>query len=59
MGDFNTILGAYEHQCRYLSMWPPMQDFHQNWTDNFELLHLPIRGAHFTWNNGRKENIHA
>lgn len=32
-----------------------MDDF-QRWIDNHTLLHLPTRGANFTWSNGRKCN---
>jgi len=26
----------------------------QNWSEAYNLLHLPIRGADFTWANGRE-----
>jgi len=29
-----------------------MEDF-QQWTNENDLVHLPLRGAAFTWNNGR------
>ncbi|GAU43965.1 hypothetical protein TSUD_283920 [Trifolium subterraneum] len=48
VGDFNTILGSNEHR----------EDF-QNWTDNNNLIHIPMRGANFTWNNGRRVNQHT
>jgi hypothetical protein len=30
-----------------------MEEF-KTWFDDFNLLHLPIRGAEFTWANGRR-----
>lgn len=53
IGNFNTILGAYEHQGNYTPSRTPMQDF-QTWIDTYDLLHLPTKGALFTWKNGRE-----
>ncbi|PNX71458.1 ribonuclease H, partial [Trifolium pratense] len=50
--DFNVILGANEHRGRFSPARTPMNEF-QSWTDSFNLIHLPTRGAEFTWNNGR------
>ncbi|MCH81555.1 hypothetical protein A2U01_0002345, partial [Trifolium medium] len=50
--DFNVILGAHEHRGRFCPGRAPMNEF-QSWTDAFNLIHLPTRGAEFTWNNGR------
>ena len=58
IGDFNTILGAHEHLGSFSPARPPMLDF-QNWTDNFDLIHIPTRGAAFTWNNGRIGRRHT
>jgi hypothetical protein len=58
IGDFNVILGAREHRGRISPARLPMQEF-QTWTDSFNLLHLPTRGAVFTWNNGRGGNRHT
>lgn len=53
----NPIRGAHEHSG-YLSLArPSMLDF-QNWLDTFDLLHLPTRGAAFTWENGRTGRRH-
>jgi exonuclease III len=52
LGDFNVILGAHEHRGRFSPARLPMVEF-QEWTDSFNLFHLPTRGAEFTWNNGR------
>lgn len=46
----NPTRGAHEHNG-YLSLArPSMLDF-QNWLDTFDLLHLPTKGAAFTWEN--------
>ena len=58
IGDFNTILGAHEHNGSFSPARPPMLDF-QNWTDRFDLLHIPTRGAFFTWDNGREGRRHT
>ncbi|PNY03410.1 ribonuclease H [Trifolium pratense] len=29
---------------------------HNDWTDSIQLIHLPTRGANFTWSNGRLGN---
>jgi len=51
--DFNTILGAHENRGYFSPARIPMEDF-QNWTNNNNLIHLPTRGAAFTWRNGRE-----
>ncbi|GAU31405.1 hypothetical protein TSUD_370540 [Trifolium subterraneum] len=58
IGDFNVILGAHEHRGRFSPARTPMLEF-QNWTDTFNLIHLPTRGAEFTWNNGRGGSRHT
>jgi hypothetical protein len=58
IGDFNVILGAHEHRGRFSPAKLPMEEF-QSWTDSFNLLHLPTRGAVYTWNNGRGGNRHT
>ena len=58
IGDFNTVLGAHEHQGHFTPSWPPMQDF-VDWTDTFDLIHLPTRGAYYTWSNGRRVRAHT
>ncbi|WJX17562.1 hypothetical protein P8452_07464 [Trifolium repens] len=58
MGDFNVILGAHEHRGRVAPARLPMQEF-QSWTDSLNLLHLPTKGAVFTWNNGRGGHRHT
>jgi len=35
-----------------------MMDF-QNWSDSFDLIHIPTRGAIFTWDNGRSGRRHT
>ncbi|KAK2433108.1 hypothetical protein QL285_018413 [Trifolium repens] len=52
IGDFNVILGAHEQRGRFTPARLPMDDF-LSWTESFNLLHLPTRGAEFTWHNGR------
>jgi hypothetical protein len=52
IGDFNVIIGAHEHRGRISPARLPMQEF-QNWSESFNLIHFPTRGADFTWNNGR------
>ncbi|GAU22346.1 hypothetical protein TSUD_106740 [Trifolium subterraneum] len=58
VGDFNVILGAHEHRGRTPPSRLPMEEF-QNWTDAFNLIHLPTTGAEFTWNNGRRSLRHT
>jgi exonuclease III len=58
LGEFNVILGAHEHRGRFSPARLPMSDF-QAWTDNFQLIHLPTKGAEFTWNNGRGGSRHT
>jgi hypothetical protein len=58
IGDFNVILGAHEHRGRVSPARAPMNEF-QSWTDTFNLIHLPTKGAFFTWNNGRGGNKHT
>ncbi|XP_024636247.1 uncharacterized protein [Medicago truncatula] len=57
IGDFNAILEASEHRGRLDPARIPMSDF-QDWSSNNDLLHLPTRGAWFTWNNGRGGRAH-
>jgi len=52
IGDFNSILGAYESRGYFTPSRIPMQDF-QSWTDSNHFIHLPTTGAEFTWQNGR------
>lgn len=58
IGDFNTVLGAHEHQGHFTPARPPMHDF-VDWTDTFDLIHLPTRGAYYTWSNGRRGRAHT
>lgn len=51
--DYNTILGAHEHRGSSNPFRTPIEDF-QNWTDSNDSVHLPTRGAEFTWYNGRR-----
>lgn len=53
IGDFNCIIGAHEHRGRCSPSRLPMVEF-QNWSETYNLLHLPTRGAEFTWANGRE-----
>ncbi|KAK2429733.1 hypothetical protein QL285_028147 [Trifolium repens] len=55
LGDFNVILGAHEYRGSFSPARLPIEDF-QQWTDTFNLIHLPTRGAEFTWHNGRGGN---
>jgi hypothetical protein len=57
-GDFNVILGAHEHRDRTSPARLPIEEF-QNWSESFNLVHLPTRGVEFTWNNGRGGNRHT
>jgi len=57
IGDFNAILGAHEHLGSLNPARPPMLDF-QLWTDQNNLIHIPTRGAFFTWDNGRDGRRH-
>lgn len=52
LGDFNSILGAHEHRGRTAPSRIPMEEF-KLWTDSNNLIHLPTRGAEFTWYKGR------
>jgi hypothetical protein len=55
IGDFNAIIGAHEHRGRLEPARISMEDF-QSWSEFFDLIHLPTRGAEFTWANGRSGN---
>jgi hypothetical protein len=57
-GDFKSILGAHEHRGRHCPARPPIEDF-QRWTDSNDLVHLPTRGASFTWSNRRGGRHHT
>jgi hypothetical protein len=52
MGDFNCILEADKYRGNFTPSRSPMEDY-QQWTNENDLVHLPTRGAAFTWNNGR------
>ncbi|MCH84506.1 RNA-directed DNA polymerase (Reverse transcriptase), partial [Trifolium medium] len=58
IGDFNAILGSHENRGRTPPARLPMEEF-QNWTDTFKLIHLPTKGATFTWENGRRGLRHT
>jgi hypothetical protein len=58
LGDFNVILGAHEHRGRVNPARRPIVEF-QSWTDTNNLIHLPTRGAEYTWNNGRGGSRHT
>jgi hypothetical protein len=58
IGDFNTILGAHEHNGHATPSRPAIDDF-QQWTDANQLIHLPTAGAFFTWTNGRDGVTHT
>ncbi|WJX66185.1 [histone H3]-lysine(4) N-trimethyltransferase [Trifolium repens] len=58
MGDFNVVLGMHEYSGTHSPDRLPMVEF-QDWTSANDLLHLPTRGAWFTWTNGRKGNAHT
>ncbi|XP_058783724.1 uncharacterized protein LOC131658449 [Vicia villosa] len=51
-GDFNAIMGAFEHRGRNNPAKQPMADF-ISWTDCNNLFHFPTIGAKFTWSNKR------
>ncbi|PNY16800.1 ribonuclease H, partial [Trifolium pratense] len=53
IGDFNTILGAHEHNGAASPSRQPIEDF-QTWTDSNFLIHLDTSGAFYTWSNGRE-----
>jgi uncharacterized protein (DUF779 family) len=53
MGDFNVIIGQHEYRGSYVPACLPMSEF-QDWINANDLLHLPTRGAWFTWSNGRR-----
>jgi len=52
IGDFNAIIGAHEYRGSYSPARTPMNEF-LNWSDRDNLVHLPTRGARFTWSNRR------
>jgi hypothetical protein len=47
IGDFNVILGAHEYRGRFSPARLPMEEF-KAWSDSFNLIHLPTRGAEYT-----------
>ncbi|WJX67284.1 hypothetical protein P8452_51763 [Trifolium repens] len=58
IGDFNTILGAHEHNGAAILARNSIDDF-QSWSDSNLLMHLPTTGAFFTWTNGRGGSRHT
>lgn len=44
LGDFNAIIKAHEHNGRLVPAIGPIRDF-QEWTDAYQLLHVPNKGA--------------
>ncbi|WJX67281.1 hypothetical protein P8452_51760 [Trifolium repens] len=58
IGDFNTILGAHEHNGAAIPARNSIDDF-QSWSDSNLLMHLPTTGAFFTWTNGRGGSRHT
>jgi hypothetical protein len=58
IGDLNSILGAHEHRGQFTPARIPMEECH-SWTNSTNLLHLPTRGAEFTWSNRRGGGIHT
>jgi hypothetical protein len=57
IGDFNTIIGAREHQGYCNLARPPIIDF-QQWTDTNDLFHIPTKGVVYTWDNKRYGHMH-
>ena len=53
LGDFNAIIGAHEHKGATPPAQLPMTEF-LNWSNNDNFIHLPTRGMHYTWANGRQ-----
>ncbi|XP_058725605.1 uncharacterized protein LOC131596888 [Vicia villosa] len=49
-GDFNAIIGDHEHSGSHVLAKGPMRNF-QVWTDANQLIHVPKKGALFTWSN--------
>jgi len=58
IGDFNVIMGAREHLGNISPARPPIRDF-QQWTYMHDLIHLPTRGANYTWDNRRLGRRHT
>ncbi|GAU46447.1 hypothetical protein TSUD_402140 [Trifolium subterraneum] len=58
LGDFNTIVGSHEYRGAHVPANIPMEDF-LNWSDSNHLVHLPTKGAFFTWTNGRGGTAHT
>lgn len=52
IGDFNTIIGAHEYRGNFIPARLPMNEFLE-WTYSNNFIHLPTRGAQFTWANGK------
>ncbi|GAU32780.1 hypothetical protein TSUD_152280 [Trifolium subterraneum] len=46
---------AHEHNGFTTPSRTPIDDFN-DWTDSNQLIHLPTKGANFTWSNGRLGN---
>jgi hypothetical protein len=51
-------MGAHEHNGTLNPARPPIHDF-INWTNTFDLIHLPTRGVSFTWDNKRSGRRHV
>ncbi|MCH80720.1 DUF4283 domain protein, partial [Trifolium medium] len=55
---FNTIIGVHEYRGSFSPARIPIEDF-QVWTDTNNLVHLPTKGAFFTWANGRNGSAYT
>ena len=52
IGDFNTVLRTHECRGSHSLARILMTEFAE-WSDNLNLVHLPTKGAFFTWANNR------
>lgn len=55
VGDFNSILGAHEQRGGGMPNATACEES-RSWAENCNLIHLPPRGAAFTWSNRRQSN---
>lgn len=53
IGDYNVVLGSHEYRGSGSPSRIACSEF-QNWSDGNQLIHLPTRGAFYSWSNGRK-----
>lgn len=58
IGDFNAVTGSHEMRGSGMPLPISCEEF-KLWSESCGLHHLSIRGAEFTWSNGRRGRHHT